>query len=81
MKVSEGIGREVTEHASGPVNILQNTLTVIFYLISYYLSAQGVPELRKLRHAPSLLKDCLFHAVTENDVEVVRHLIGIHPDG
>ncbi|MNI87391.1 hypothetical protein D3C73_1445880 [compost metagenome] len=73
--VPKSIGREVTEAAPGPVNILQYTCTIVWRCNSEIGFILFIPYLRHLAHFKPLVKDHFLDLVTNNDMQIISKLI------
>ena len=79
-QVTQRIGREVADHATGPVNVLQHALGVIRRGDAQVVFHPGVPDFRQVRHLDGAFHQADLDLQAEHDVQVVGGFIGFHPD-
>src|SRR4029077_13646984 len=75
VEAADRIGRKITEHPAGPMTVLEHTLEIGLRVHADKISALLVPRATQLRHLQIARDECLFKFVTQNDVEVIRHLV------
>src|SRR5215211_6474474 len=79
-QVPEGVRREVADRAGRPVRVLQDAARVVRHLDLEVIPHAAVPLLRELLERERLGEHLLLELEAEDDVEVVRRLVGLDPD-
>ena len=77
--VAERVGREVAEAAARPVNVLEHAVRVVGNLDAEVARHRLVPHLRQLAQVEAA-HDLLLELEAEDDVQVVRRLVGLDAD-
>ena len=75
INITQSISREVTERATRPVNILQDSFRIICRTNANQLLHFIIPHLRQFFRFHTLTENCLFQLISQNNMQAVSHLI------
>lgn len=80
VEIAECVGREIADQAGTPVYVLKAAFGVVgrhdTEIGPIFLS----PRSRQIGHGQIATKESVFELESDQDVEVVRHLVGLHAD-
>src|SRR4051794_31997268 len=79
-QVAERVRREVADRAARPVDVLQNSLRVVGDADPEVVPHPAVPLVRKLLEREVVGQHRLLELEAQDDVEVVRRLVGLDTD-
>src|SRR3954447_14534407 len=78
--VAEAVGGEVAERAAGPMDVLEDAMSVVGDLEPEVVAIAGIPGLRQFRQLQVPVEDLQLELEADQDVKVVGHLVRLDPD-